>query len=94
MKAAGQVDFKEESPPFTGSSLCWIASMTKLMVVVSVMQLVEQRQIDLDADAGEYVPELADVKVLNGFDGDGQPILIARTKPVTLRYDVRRPNEK
>ena len=86
MKEAGQADFGEGSPPFTGRSLCWIASMTKLMVVVSIMQLVEQGKVDLDSDAGEHVPELAGVKVLDGFDDEGQPILKARTKPVTLRY--------
>ena len=59
--------------------------MTKLLVAVSVMQLVEQGKIGLDDDVGLHVPELADVKVLDGFDEQGQPMLTPRTKPITLR---------
>ncbi len=86
MKADGHANFGQNIQTFTGSSLCSIASMTKLLVVVSVMQLVEQGRIGLDDDAGKYVPELAEVEVLDGFDSGGQPILSAKTKPVTLRY--------
>lgn len=59
--------------------------MTKLMVAVSIMQLIEQGKIGLDDDVGQYCPELADVKVLEGFDANEQPILAPRNKPVTLR---------
>lgn len=59
--------------------------MTKLQVAVSIMQLVEQGRIGLDDDLGQHLPELADVQVLDGFDGEGQPILTPKTKPITLR---------
>lgn len=43
-----------------------IASMTKPITSVAVMQLVESGRIALDAPASAYVPELAKVQVLDG----------------------------
>lgn len=43
-----------------------IASMTKPVTSAAVMQLVEEGKVKLDEPAATYVPELADVKVLEG----------------------------
>ncbi|KAI0884666.1 beta-lactamase family protein [Annulohypoxylon maeteangense] len=51
-------------------SVIWIASCTKLMSTVAVMQRVEQGKISLDEDVGRILPELNDLKVLAGFDGE------------------------
>lgn len=63
----------------------WIASMTKAITGAAAMQLVEQGKIGLDAPASEICPTLATIEVLDGFDGDGQPVKRAPASPVTLR---------
>ena len=63
-----------------------IASMTKAITSVAAMQLVERGQLDLDADAGEVLPELRDPHVLEGFDAEsGEPILRPAAAPITPR---------
>ena len=55
-----------------------IASMTKPVTSVAVMQLVEQGRMELDESAATYVPELRGPKVLEGFDADGTFDMIRR----------------
>ncbi len=62
-----------------------IFSMTKAVTGAAAMQLVEQGQIDLDAPASAVCEELADPVVLEGFDGDGQPITRPAASEPTLR---------
>lgn len=63
-----------------------IASMTKPVTSVAAMQLVEQGCIELDEPVGAYLPELAAVQVLEGFDDAGMPRLRPPRRPVTLRH--------
>ena len=72
--------------PMAADSVVWIASMTKPITSAGVMQLVEQGRIGLDDDMGRWVPELASVQVLEGFDAAGAPRLRAPKRPVTLRH--------
>jgi len=69
----------------TVDTVGWIASMTKAITGAAAMQLVEQGRIDLDGPAADVCPDLADVEVLDGFDGDGQPMTRPPTATVTLR---------
>ncbi len=62
-----------------------IFSMTKAITGAAAMQLVERGQLELDGPAGDICPELAAVEVLDGFDGDGEPITRPPASPVTLR---------
>nr|AFM09717.1 Lpc53E1 [uncultured bacterium] len=62
-----------------------IFSMTKAITGAAAMQLVEQNRLDLDAPAGEIIPWLNEVQVLDGFDDSGEPVLRAPNSPVTLR---------
>ena len=62
-----------------------IASQTKAITSVAVMQLVENGKLNLDAPASEYLPRLADVEVLEGFDDDGKPVRRPPTSQVTVR---------
>ncbi len=62
-----------------------IASMTKAITATAAMQLVEQGLLSLDAPAGDTVPALGAVEVLDGFDADGTPRLRPPRSPVTLR---------
>ncbi|KIX09306.1 uncharacterized protein Z518_00385 [Rhinocladiella mackenziei CBS 650.93] len=83
--AYGKLNDGDDSPPFTTESPCWVASLTKLLTAVCVMQLVEKGAVDLDDDVGKIVPDLADIKILRGFDNEGNAILVEKSKPLTLR---------
>lgn len=71
--------------PMTLDTVCWIASMTKSITGACTMQMVEQGKLDLDAPASQWVPMLADAKVLEGWDDEGKPKLRPPTRPITLR---------
>lgn len=62
-----------------------IFSCTKAIAGVAVMQQVEDGQLDLDAPARRYVPELAAIQVLEGFAPDGTPLLRAPKRDITTR---------
>jgi methyl acetate hydrolase len=72
--------------PMTTDTVGAIFSMTKAVTGAAAMQLVEQGSLDLDAPAGEIIPWLHEVQVLDGFDDSGQPVLRAPRSPVTLRH--------
>lgn len=72
--------------PMREDTLCQIASMTKAIVSVGAMQLVEQGLLTLDDPIGTILPELADPQVLTGFDPEGQPQTRAAARPLTLRH--------
>jgi len=54
--------------PMTVDSIFHIASMTKPITSVGVMQLVESGRVKLDEPAATYLPELSQVQVLEEFD--------------------------
>ncbi len=63
-----------------------IASMTKAITSTAAMQLVERGKLDLDSPASRWLPELGEVKVLEGFDAAGKPRLRAPKRPITLKH--------
>jgi methyl acetate hydrolase len=70
----------------TLDSVGWIASMTKAVTSIAAVQLVERGKLDLDAPAAKVVPEIAELKVLTGFDAAGAPQLRPVKRPITLRH--------
>ena len=72
--------------PMTIDTVVWIASMTKAITAAAVMQLVEAGKLALERPAADVVPELAGVRVLEGFDGAGKPRLRAPKRPLSLRH--------
>jgi CubicO group peptidase (beta-lactamase class C family) len=72
--------------PMAPDTVVWIASMTKAVTAVAAMRLVEAKRLSLDAPAAEVLPDLAEARVLDGFDAAGQPILRAPRRAVTLRH--------
>jgi len=70
----------------TLDTVVWIASMTKSITGAAVMQLVEQGRLDLDRPASTWVPDLASVQVLEGFDISGRPRTRPAKRPITLRH--------
>ncbi len=69
----------------TPDTVFWLASMTKPIVGAAAMQLVEQGKLTLDEPAAKFLPELADVKLLTGWDSTGQPVVRAPLAQITLR---------
>ncbi|GAB1312887.1 Beta-lactamase [Madurella fahalii] len=73
--------------PLTPSSTFVLASMTKLLTCIAVLQLVERGLITLDSDITPHLPTLAAQPILSGFDPTtGSPILTPRTKPLLVRH--------
>lgn len=70
----------------TTDTVVWIASMTKALTGACAMQLVEQGKLDLDSPASTWVPDLASVVVLEGFDAAGKPLTRKPKRAVTLRH--------
>ena len=83
--AAGRRDLSGEAT-MSPDTIAWIASMTKAIVSVAAMQLVEQGRLGLDAPVGEIVPALAHAPVLDGFDVAGAPVLRPARTAMTLRH--------
>jgi methyl acetate hydrolase len=54
--------------PLTSDALFRIASMTKPVTSLALMQLVEQGKIGLDDKAEKYLPELSNPKVIESFN--------------------------
>jgi len=69
----------------SASSIFSIASMTKAITTAAALQLVERGKLSLDAPAGKYLPALARLDVLEGFDESGRPRLRHARTEVTLR---------
>lgn len=62
-----------------------IFSTTKAITGTAALQLVEEGRLDLDAPAKTYVPEIGKLRVIEGFDADGEPRLRAPKRDVTTR---------
>ena len=54
---------REQNAPMAMNSIFRIASMTKPLVSVGVMMLVEEGKLDISAPVFQYLPELKDLKV-------------------------------
>lgn len=74
------------SEPFEEDTVCAIFSTTKAIAGTACLQLVEEGLLDLDAPAKEYISQLADIQVLEGFDSNGQPQLRAPKTDITTRH--------
>lgn len=80
------------SPTFGTDSFLWVASLTKLLTTICLMQLVQQGKLSLDQDVREKLPELTNASILRGFEADkegeeakGKAILEKIEKPITTR---------
>src|SRR6185312_2783543 len=73
--------------PLAQDALFRIASMTKPVTSVALMQLVEQGRIGLDDPASKYLPELAELKVFESFDpATGAYKVRPTSRPATVRH--------
>jgi CubicO group peptidase (beta-lactamase class C family) len=67
-------------------SIFSIASMTKAITSVAAMQMVEQGKVKLDEPMARLLPKLAEVRILEGFDAAGKPMLRPASTPITLKH--------
>ena len=72
--------------PVRVDSIFRIASMTKPVTTVAALQLVEQGKVDLSEPIAKRLPQLANLDVLEGFDGSGKPVLRPARTPITLHH--------
>jgi CubicO group peptidase (beta-lactamase class C family) len=72
--------------PMRMDSVFWIASMTKALTTVAVLQLVDQGKLSFDEPIGDILPELAAPLVLEGFAADGAPLLRPAATKLTLKH--------
>lgn len=60
------------------------ASMTKAVATTGALQLVEQDRLQLDQTVESVLPEFAELKMIEGFDGE-RPILREPASKATIR---------
>ena len=82
--AAGYQD-AEKTKPAGPDNIIQIASMTKLVTTIAALQLMEQGKLDLDTPISAYAPELNELQVLKGFEGDDTPIFENANRAPTAR---------
>ncbi|MEZ5529396.1 MAG: serine hydrolase domain-containing protein [Porticoccaceae bacterium] len=81
--SAGVREMGKEQP-MTTDTVFAIFSCTKALTGTALMQLVEEGLVSLDDPAKDYVPEIAAIQVLDGFDSNGQPKLRPPKSDITL----------
>lgn len=78
-----------ENEPFTAeSTICSVASMSKLMTAVAVLQAVELGKLDLDENIRLMFPKMGQYGIIRGFDeeqGVGVFESLDQQTPITLR---------
>src|SRR6266478_2446239 len=73
-----------DSPPMRRDTIFRISSMTKPIIAVATMILVEECKLRLDEPGDRWLPELADRQVLRRLDGPLDDTVPAK-RPITVR---------
>lgn len=84
-EGAAGVRSLDSDTPMTTDTVLAIFSTTKAITGTTVLQCVEEGLLDLDAPASDYVPEIGEIGVLEGFDDAGAPVVRAPKSPITTR---------
>jgi methyl acetate hydrolase len=75
------------SRPMTADAVFRIASMTKAVTSVAMMQLVDEKKVGLDDPASKYFPAFAKLSVIASFDSKtGAYTVRPASRPVTIRH--------
>ena len=83
---------KAEAAPMRTDSIFRIYSMTKPIVSVAAMMLVEQGQLSLDEPVSRYIPAFSEMKVSTGMSmtaGATSPELVDAQRPITIQDLLR-----
>ena len=73
-----------DSPPMRRDTIFRISSMTKPIIAVATMILVEECKLRLDEPVDRWLPELAERQVLKRLDGPLDDTVPAK-RPITVR---------
>ena len=73
-----------QAQTMTTDTVFFLASCTKALTGVALMQLVEEGRVALDQRAREFVPEIANIRLLEDFAADGEPRLRRPRSDITL----------
>lgn len=71
--AAGTRELGNPAMPMATDAVFAIFSTTKAMTVTCALQLIEEGRLSLSDPVDRYLPEIAELQVLTGFDAAGQP---------------------
>jgi CubicO group peptidase (beta-lactamase class C family) len=63
----------------------WLASFTKFITAIAIMQCVEKGLLNLEAPVGNILPEYLEPKILRGYTAEDKPILEKSQHTLTLR---------
>lgn len=74
----------DSDDPVISSTIYRLMSMTKALVAVGALQLIEQDRLRLDQEVAEVLPHFRELKVLDGFEGD-EPRLREPRSAATVR---------
>jgi CubicO group peptidase (beta-lactamase class C family) len=92
LQAFGYQD-REKQVPMPTNAIFRIASMTKPIVSVAVMMLIEEGKLDISAPVSQYLPEFKDLKVgtekRDATTGNTELVLEAVKRPMTV-HDLLR----
>ena len=83
-KAFGLADI-ESNTKLTTDHLFRLWSMTKPITSVALLTLYEQGKFQLTDPLEQYVPAFKDVKVFEGFDNNGNMILVEPKRKITIQ---------
>ncbi len=78
---------RPDGPPMPGDAIFRIYSMTKPIVSVGLMMLVEEGRLFVSDPLAKFVPEFADAKV--GVERDGKLELVDVERPITVQDLLR-----
>ena len=78
-------DRETQETPMQEDTLFRIASMTKPILAVAVLTLVEETRLRLDQPVDKWLPELANRQVLINPDGPVDGEVYPSPRPITLR---------
>ncbi|KAI8933951.1 hypothetical protein NX059_008725 [Plenodomus lindquistii] len=90
-KCSGYNSVALNASKLNSDSIFWVASCTKLIGTIAVLQCVERGQISLDDHVEHILPELANLEIIKSsgsLDSSGNPqfSLEPSTKKITLRH--------
>lgn len=78
----------------SGNPIYHIASCTKLITTIAVLQCVEKGLLALDSDISKVLNEFQNPKVLVRFDKHGDPVVEDSKGVVTLRQENHQVEQK
>jgi len=75
----------EARKPISEDNVFWIASMTKMFVGASIMELVDEGKVSLDDPVTKFIPQLGKWMVVEEKDAN-HVLLKPLVRPVTIRH--------